>query len=101
MSAYPMMGPKRNMIDPQRIRMAMAVQGSSRHYEWNKIQKRHWEETARICGAGSSMKEIFTEVLEQLPGVIDRTSGQLPANFPKELSTSIFEGMKKAALRLE
>jgi hypothetical protein len=47
------------------------------------------------------MKEIFTEVLEQLPGVIDRTSGQLPANFPKELSTSIFEGMKKAALRLE
>jgi serine/threonine-protein kinase HipA len=101
MSVYPVMGTKRNMIAPQRIRMAMAVQGSSRDYEWNKIQKRHWEETSRICGATSSMTEIFTEVLEQLPGVIDRTSGQLPANFPKELSTSIFEGMKKAALRLE
>jgi serine/threonine-protein kinase HipA len=98
MSVYPVMGHGTQMITPENLKMAMTVDG---HYEWNKIQKRHWEETARICGASSSMKEIFTEVLEQLPGVIDRTSGQLPANFPKELSTSIFEGMKKAALRLE
>jgi serine/threonine-protein kinase HipA len=98
MSVYPVMSNGTQMITPENLKMAMTVDG---HYEWNKIQKRHWEETARICGASSSMKEIFTEVLEQLPGVIDRTSGQLPANFPKELSTSIFEGMKKAALRLE
>ncbi|WP_320122193.1 type II toxin-antitoxin system HipA family toxin [uncultured Sphaerochaeta sp.] len=98
MSVYPLMGLASQMIIPENLKMAMTV---DEHYEWNKIQKRHWEETARICGASSSMKEIFTEVLEQLPGVIDRTSGQLPANFPKELSTPIFEGMKKAALRLE
>ncbi|MXI87764.1 type II toxin-antitoxin system HipA family toxin [Sphaerochaeta halotolerans] len=98
MSVYPVMGHGTQMISPKNFKMAMTLDG---HYEWNRILKRHWEETARICGAGSSMKEIFTEVLEQLPGAIDRTSEQLPANFPKEVSSSIFEGMKKAAMRLE
>ncbi|RFU96260.1 type II toxin-antitoxin system HipA family toxin [Sphaerochaeta halotolerans] len=98
MSVYPVMGHGARMISPKNFKMAMTLDG---HYEWNRILKRHWEETARICGAGSSMKEIFTEMLEQLPGAIDRTSEQLPANFPKEVSSSIFEGMKKAAMRLE
>jgi serine/threonine-protein kinase HipA len=86
------------MISQKQVSIAMAVAG---HNEWNKIQKRHWVETARACGAGSMMTEIITEVLEQLPGVIDRVSEQLPESFPKKLSRSLFEGMQKTALRLE
>jgi serine/threonine-protein kinase HipA len=86
------------MISQKQVSIAMAVAGIN---EWNKRQKRHWVETARACGAGSMMTEIITEVLEQLPGVIDRTSGQLPESFPKKLSRSLFEGMQKTALRLE
>jgi len=98
MSVYPAMGHGARMISQKQVSIAMAAAGIN---EWNKIQKRHWVETARACGAGSMMTEIITEVLEQLPGVIDRTSGQLPESFPKKLSRSLFEGMQKTALRLE
>ncbi|MGB4405456.1 MAG: HipA domain-containing protein [Sphaerochaeta sp.] len=101
MSVYPVMGHGAQMISPKKVKMAMAVQGASHHYEWNKIQKRHWVETARACGAENIMTEIITEVLEQLPGVIDRVAEQLPASFPKKVSSSLFEGMQKTALRLE
>jgi hypothetical protein len=40
------------------------------------------------------MVERASEVHEQVSGVIDRVAERLPTSFPKELSSSIFEGMK-------
>ena len=47
MSAYPLL--TKRQLDPQKLKMAMAVKGKSSHYHWDKILYRHWLATAQAC----------------------------------------------------
>jgi len=96
-SVYPVMGKRSFEIAPEKLRMAMAVTGKNRHYDWMKINKRHWQATASRCGVLNSIEEIITELVEKTPCVIDEVSKILPDNFPKTVSDKIFEGLEKAA----
>ncbi len=97
LSAYPVTGHGPRQFAPEKLRMAMAVTGKKRHYEWSHIRRRHWIETAKRCDAGKEIDPIISELIERLPQVITKVSGDLPAEFPGQVSSPIFEGLTRSA----
>ncbi len=80
--------------------MAMAVEGSSRHYVWDTIQTRHWLETAKRCSMEAQMESVIAEVVASVPTVIATVSKLVPRNFPSDVADSILTGVERAARRL-
>jgi serine/threonine-protein kinase HipA len=99
MSAYPLLA--KRQIEPQKMRMAMAVRGKSSHYHWDKILHRHWLSTAHTCRFPTDeMETIIQDLLEKMDMVIEQVAGELPASFPGDVAQSIFDGMKSVRSRL-
>lgn len=95
LSAYPLADKKQLAL--KKMKMAMAVSGRNKHYHWHEIIHRHWfEEAKKDEFPSSDLQEIIDETLAHIDSVISKISSRLPANFPDEVSTSIFEGMNKA-----
>jgi serine/threonine-protein kinase HipA len=99
LSAYPLLGSGRGKLAPQKISMAMAVEGKNRHYHWDRIRARHWAETARQCGL-ADMDEIMAEVIAAVPGSLERVNALIPRGFPSEILDPIFDGVRRAPERL-
>jgi serine/threonine-protein kinase HipA len=99
LSAYPVLGHGRGKLSPEKIRMAMAVQGKNRHYRWKEICARHWLETAKRCGFGE-MKTTIQDAIVKTPEVINRVRGIIPAGFPAQIAKSIFDGISARAEQL-
>ncbi len=97
LSAYPLLAQKQ--LQSRKVKMAMAVTGQSKHYEWSKIGIRHWMNTARLCKLPiKEMDEIIENTISMIDQVIDTVAGKLPRHFPEHISGPIFEylrGMKK------
>jgi serine/threonine-protein kinase HipA len=97
MSAYPLIVKKQ--IAKQKIKMAMAVRGKSVHYEWDRIQLRHWISTAKLCRFPQSEMEMIIETtISSLDSIIASVSSKLQQGFPQAISDPVFQymrGMKK------
>lgn len=92
-SAYPLIAKKQ--IAKQKIKMAMAVKGKSVHYEWDKIQLRHWMTTAKLCRfPEKEMTEIIETTLHSIDKVIQSVLSKLPEGFPSDISGPVFEYLK-------
>jgi len=100
LSAYPVMGRKAGMLARQNVKMAMAVWGKTRHYEWARIQRRHLEHTATACHVPDGAN-IIDELAARTPGAIDDIAARLPNDFPAEVAESIFIGLRGAAKSLQ
>lgn len=100
LSAFPVLGTTRGTLSPKKVRMAMAVEGRSRHYLWHSVSRRHWEETARRCGAASELPSLIDELLERTPHVIDQVGKQIPGGFPDLVATPVLEGLRRSAAAL-
>jgi len=100
LSAYPLLGRGTGRLDPHKVSMAMAVEGRSRHYRWNRIQPRHWAETARRAGLGTAWPRLRDELVERTPSAIEAVLASLPASFPADLASTITTGLADAARRL-
>lgn len=100
LSAYPVLGHGKGKLAPEKIRMAMAVRGANRHYRWREIRRSHFEQTARDCGLGSSVRAVIDELVERTPEVIQQVGAAIPPGFPERVGTSILEGLRRAAQRL-
>jgi len=101
LSAYPLMGRGRGKLPPQKIRMAMAVSGSRRHYEWSQIEPRHWIETGRRCGiAEKETLRLIEEIRDGTRSALERVGRQLSNSFPEAIRESIFSGIAASAERL-
>ena len=50
LSAYPVLGHGKGKLAPEKVKMAMAVRGTNRHYKWREIRRPHFERTATACG---------------------------------------------------
>lgn len=96
LSAYPVLGHGRGMLSPQKIRMAMPVQGKNRHYRWNEMRARHWLETAKRCGFGE-MKAIIEDLIARTPAVIGQVRELIPPAFPVNIANSILQGISARA----
>lgn len=98
MSAYPLV--EKRLVEPQKMKMAMAVRGKSTHYQWQKIQLRHWLSTAKACGfPADEMESIVKNLFGQMDDVIEHVQGILPQGFPEEVANSVFNGMKSVRSR--
>lgn len=97
MSAYPVMGNGPGRIPRQKLRMAMAVSGKNRHYEWTRIRRRHWAATARRSGFGTEFEAAAESLVARTPAAIERVCRELPPGFPSSISEPIFAGLESAA----
>lgn len=99
MSAYPLIANKQ--LQKQKIKMAMALKGENNHYHWHNIQRRHFINAAKDANYSSEKAEfILNEMLHKVDIVIEKVSSQLPTTFPKQISQSIFDGMRLIKNRL-
>lgn len=100
MSAYPVMGHGAHQLAPEKVRMAMAVSGKNRHYEWQRILRRHWLATAHACNFRNDAERLLIEVVERTPGVIAAVGRLIPNDFPAAVAEPILSGIRAAAERL-
>ncbi|WP_034210373.1 type II toxin-antitoxin system HipA family toxin [Arenimonas metalli] len=102
LSAYPILGRGTNQLAPERARMAMAASGQNRHYEWNRILRRHWISTARACGISEDIAQgMIDELVASTPTAIEKVTASLPTTFPANVADAIFAGMSAAARKLD
>ncbi|MDC9581915.1 type II toxin-antitoxin system HipA family toxin [Xenorhabdus sp. PR6a] len=99
LSAYPLFHARG--IPQQKAKMAMALQGKNRQYNWAKILPRHFLSTANRVGISPALAtKLVTEMGQQASDIIQNVATQLPDNFPSHISDSIFEGITKQASKL-
>lgn len=96
-SAYPVLGHGGGLLPPERLRLAMALRGANRHYEWRKIVPRHFRETARRCGHEAAYEEAATRILSAVPDALESIARELPDDFPLSVSDPIIEGISRQA----
>lgn len=101
MSAYPAMGKGPNLWSPHEIKLAMALVGKNRHYEAERIQRRHFNSTAQRFGYGETAEPLIDELVERTPAVIDQVQRELPAGFSQIVADKVLVGLQRAARVLE
>ena len=91
-SAYPLV--KTGELPANKLTMAMAVSGKSRHYKWHQIQARHWVSTAERCRfPKKEIRKIVEEYVEEVGGAVERVRGALPSGFPETVAAPILDGV--------
>lgn len=100
LSAYPVLGASAGKLSPKKVKMAMAVEGKNRHYLWDSILYRHWEETARRTGVSAAFESVVQELTDSTSHVIDTVAALIPKGFPDAVATSVLEGLRSASARL-
>lgn len=100
LSAFPVLGSGAGKMPHRKARMAMAVEGTHRHYLWHSIQPRHWEETARRCGMGAAYPRLRDELIQQTKPALETVARDIPKDFPGEVADSIAQGLKASRDRL-
>lgn len=99
-SAYPLTA--KRQLDLKKLKMGMSVRGSTNRYEHATIFRRHWVSTAAVCHfPAEEIEAIIDELLGEMETVIAQVAEQLPPSFPQDVADPIFEGMKRAANRLQ
>jgi len=101
MSAYPVMGDGPNQWSPRELKLAMALVGKNRHYEVERIQRRHFNSTAKRFGYGETAEPLIQELIERTPVVIDEVQRALPPGFSDEVAVKVLSGLRTAARVLE
>lgn len=96
LSAYPLMGGAG--LQKQKVKMAMAVNGKTRHYKWHSIMPRHFLTTAKAIGYSEKLAiEHLIEMVSKTDEVIETVLNTLPKDFPKDIADPIFAGLAKQA----
>lgn len=100
LSAHPVMGHGAGCLSAPKVKMAMAIDGKNRHYQWADIRREHFEQTALDCRLPDA-PALIDELVARTPQAIAEVADDLPASFPEDLASTIFEGLKQAADTLE
>lgn len=101
LSAHPFLGRGANQMAPKHLKLAMALHGNNRHYNWATIQPRHWLSTANACGLAEDVAlNAIAEMVEATPGVVDKVSAEIPFGFPAHVANSIMTGVMRGASAL-
>ena len=101
MSAYPVMGEGPNQWSPRKLKLAMALVGNNRHYEAERIQRRHFNSTAKRFGYGETAEPLIRDLIERTPAVIDEVQRVLPPEFSNEVADKVLSGLQRATGALE
>lgn len=101
MSAWPVIGNGPKQFQWQKVKLAMAVRTNNAHYKMATIQRRHWNEVAKINGVGESFESVIQRFIAQAPIAIEAVAKKIPAGFPRVVSDAIFAGIRAQVERLE
>ncbi len=100
LSAWPITGPGANQVHRKKLKLAMAVRGTQKHYRIADIGRRHFNATARLCGLGKNMDAIIDDVVERTAIVIDEVGARLPKGFPTRVFETTTKGLRGGAEQL-
>jgi serine/threonine-protein kinase HipA len=96
-SAWPVIGTKARQLQPQKVRMAMAMRTGTRpHYKWDEIPPRHFKVLAEKLPDPNSWAAML-EMVRSMPKAIAAVSKRLPDDFKESVWTSITKGAAKKA----
>ncbi|MES2932871.1 MAG: type II toxin-antitoxin system HipA family toxin [Pseudomonadota bacterium] len=102
LSAHPIIGSGRGQLAPQKVKMAMAVRGSTNYYLMDKISRKHWSAQAQQVGLGAQFAEqMIEEVIGGCASVLGQVADGLPDGFPEGLANAIFEGVGRQCGRIK
>jgi serine/threonine-protein kinase HipA len=101
MSIWPVEGDGANQWSWHKAKLAMAVHGKRKHYAMRDITRRHFSTMAEQCGLGDIATPIVDRLVAATPGVIDAVGATLPRDFPARVAARIFDGLSRAAQRLD
>lgn len=88
-------------ISQRKFKLAMSA-GRNRHYPVDTILPRHFIQTAQLSGLGIPlMLRLFEELAANAERHVDVVVGELPANFPEELVSSVRKAVLARARLLE
>jgi len=94
MSAHPLLVSRQ--LEAKKIKMAMAMNGTNRHYLWSNIQPRHFISTARQVGFNEKIaQKIVRDMMAAVDDVIKQVGTQIPKDFPQAIAAPILAGMRK------
>ena len=99
-SYWPIVGKGPNHIARQDLRMAMPVRGKNKHYRWNEILRRHFNETAALIGIGESAEPLIEDILKRTPDVVASMQRETPEGFPQNVFDKILSGLTGSAKKL-
>lgn len=99
LSAWPIIGDGPRQLAWQKVKLAMAVRSRNAHWKLKDIFPRHWDAVARVAGMGDA-SGLISELLRQMPEVIETVGRGLPRDFPARVSDRVFAGMQKQVRRL-
>ena len=101
MSIWPVEGDGPSQWSWHKAKLAMAIEGTSKHYAMKEIQRRHFNAMAPKCFYGHNAEPIMTRLIEATPGVIQAVAARLPAAFPLKVAERIFKGLQVCAEQLD
>jgi serine/threonine-protein kinase HipA len=101
MSAWPVIGNGPKQFQWQKVKLAMAVRTNNAHYKMAAIQRRHWNEVAKVNGVGENFESVIQRFIAQAPIAIEAVAKQIPAGFPQVVSDTIFAGVRAQVERLD
>lgn len=93
-SAWPVTGRRHDQIHATKLRLAMALRRTRKHYRIEEIDRRHFDATARACGL-VDMNGIIEEIVAKAPSVIDAVAAALPRRFPAAVFDAVTTGLTK------
>lgn len=94
------MGSRGDQLHLKKLKLAMALRGKNKHYRVAEIDRRHFNETAALCGLGKDMEHIIADVLASLPDVLHQVGGSLPKGFPEAVFAAVASGLRRAHKQL-
>jgi serine/threonine-protein kinase HipA len=101
LSSHPVIGKGMNQIPPHKVKLAMAVRGSTNYYLIDKIQRRHWIAQAQKVGLGAAAAE---QLMEKVTGYTESVIGEvrklLPEDFPMDMAEAVLSGMQRQSAKL-
>ena len=100
MSVYPVLGNGPSHWSPYEVKLAMALHGKNRHYEMQRIHRRHFNSTAKTVGYGSTAEPIIEDILARTPAAIAEVQADLPQDISPFVVDSILGGLEQAAKNL-
>ena len=96
-SAWPVIGNKARQLQPQKVRMAMAMRTGTRpHYQWDEIQARHFKALAQSL-PDPNVWSAMLQITRSAPAAIATVKKRLPADFKESVWLSITNGFARKA----
>lgn len=97
LSAWPVAGRRHDQLHPSKLKLALSLRGTSKHYRIADIRRRHFNITAHQCGLGRDMNSIIDEVVARTSSVIDRVGAEIPRGFSGRVFETITRGLSRSA----